>query len=134
VPREAVGWSSDPTLRALFVDESARRIEALGVGAARLSVDHPDPPLVETLWREAHTLKGGASVVGVTEIVDLAAEVEAILGALRDGRLVVSAVLLDDLRDAVAELRETRERVVASVSASTSSDERARRGLNPPSR
>lgn len=119
MPSETTGWSKEPALRAAFIDESARRIESLADVAARLSTDDVDVSLVDALWREAHTLRGGAALVGLAALVDLAAEIEAILGGVRDGRLTVSDVLLDDLRDAIVELGEARERAAATPAATT---------------
>lgn len=114
MPSETTGSSKEPTLLALFIEESAHRIEVLDTGSARLSSVEAEPALVDALWREAHTLKGGASMVGMVDVVDLAAEIEAILGAVRDGRLTVSDALLEDLRDAIVELRETRDALAGS--------------------
>jgi CheY-like chemotaxis protein len=99
------GWSDDPELRALFARESADTLAALDAGMQQLD----DASVLDDLIRRAHTLKGGAAVVGFTEVGDAAMLVEEVLIELRDGRMAptdgVRAGLIQDL----VALRQARD-------------------------
>ena len=90
-------WADDPELVATFRAEVLDRLASLRDGLLKLEA-HPSPrQLVGVLFRDAHTVKGSARMLGLTEVVDVAHRSEDLLGALRDGRLAVRADLVDVL-------------------------------------
>jgi chemotaxis protein histidine kinase CheA/CheY-like chemotaxis protein len=91
------GWASDPELMATFRAEVDERLASLCAGLLRLE-EHPSPrQLVASLFRDAHTVKGSASMLGLDPVVGVAHRAEDLLGALRDGRLAVRRELVDAL-------------------------------------
>jgi chemotaxis protein histidine kinase CheA len=57
---------------------------------------HPSPrQVVASLFRDAHTIKGSARMLGLSEVLAVAHSAEDLLGALRDGRLQVRRDLVD---------------------------------------
>ena len=90
-------WADDPELVATFRAEVEERLASLCEGLLRLEA-HPSPrQLVAGLFRDAHTVKGSARMLGLNGVVDVAHRAEDLLGALKDGRLTVRADLVDVL-------------------------------------
>lgn len=96
--------SADPDVLALFEQEAAERLGLLGELLLRLESDGADPEIVASLFREAHTLKGAAVVVGLESIGEAAHALEEVLADMRSGVLDVSAELLDRLFSMLDEL------------------------------
>jgi chemotaxis protein histidine kinase CheA/CheY-like chemotaxis protein len=90
-------WADDPELVATFRAEVEERLASLCEGLLRLEA-HPSPrQLVAGLFRDAHTVKGSARMLGLGGVVDVAHRAEDLLGALKDGRLAVRKDLIDVL-------------------------------------
>jgi chemotaxis protein histidine kinase CheA/CheY-like chemotaxis protein len=90
-----MGWAEDPELVATFRAEVDERLASLRDGLLALE-SHPAPrQLVASLFRDAHTVKGSARMLGLDQVVALAHRAEDLLGQLRDGRVVVRRDLVD---------------------------------------
>jgi chemotaxis protein histidine kinase CheA len=90
-------WADDPELVATFRAEVEDRLASLRDGLLKLE-SHPSPrQLVGVLFRDAHTVKGSARMLGLGAVVDVAHRSEDLLGALRDGRFQVRTDLVDVL-------------------------------------
>jgi two-component system chemotaxis sensor kinase CheA len=90
---------SDRSQKALseFVSEAQEIIDALAKGLMRLEgagVD-PDPELLNSVFRAAHSLKGLSSMFGVERLARLAHALEDALDDLRLGRRPLDAGALD---------------------------------------
>jgi chemotaxis protein histidine kinase CheA len=89
------GWADDPELLATFRAEVEERVASLQAGLLALEA-HPSPrQVVTSLFRDAHTVKGSARMLGLSEVLAVAHNAEDLLGALRDGRLPVRRDLVD---------------------------------------
>ncbi|MDQ1710201.1 MAG: two-component system, chemotaxis family, sensor histidine kinase and response regulator WspE [Frankiaceae bacterium] len=89
------GWADDPELLATFRAEVEERVASLQAGLLALEA-HPSPrQVVASLFRDAHTVKGSARMLGLAEVLAVAHSAEDLLGALRDGRLGVRRDLVD---------------------------------------
>ena len=62
--------------------------------------------LVETLFREAHSLKGAARAVELTEIESVCQAMESVFAAWKRGEIGPSQVMFDTLNEAVDTLHE----------------------------
>jgi chemotaxis protein histidine kinase CheA len=92
-----MSWADDPELVATFRAEVEERLASLCEGLLRLEA-HPSPrQLVAGLFRDAHTVKGSARMLGLGGVVDVAHRAEDLLGALKEGRLTVRKDLVDVL-------------------------------------
>ncbi|MDQ1642141.1 MAG: two-component system, chemotaxis family, sensor histidine kinase and response regulator WspE [Actinomycetota bacterium] len=90
-------WADDPELVATFRAEVDERLASLCEGLLRLE-QHPSPrQLVAGLFRDAHTVKGSARMLGLDSVVEVAHRSEDLLGALRDGRMAPRKDLVDVL-------------------------------------
>jgi two-component system chemotaxis sensor kinase CheA len=83
---------------AAFRAEQAEHRQAAGELLLELERDphHPErKALLDQLFREAHSLKGGARAAGLTAIEQLAHKVEDLFAAARDGRLDLTPAVCD---------------------------------------
>ena len=139
---------------------AGRDLPRRGRGTARLAVRGPAArsrrtrrprQLVAGLFRDAHTVKGSARMLGLDGVVDVAHRAEDLLGALRDGRLAVRNDLVDVLLVAAESISrsmpgaarpvgdEELAAVVAALDSAVAGDDpvavpRLRRGGGWPSR
>jgi chemotaxis protein histidine kinase CheA/CheY-like chemotaxis protein len=88
-------WGDDPELLATFRAEVEERLASLQAGLLQLE-QHSSPRQVITgLFRDAHTVKGSARMLGLEGVLHVSHGIEDLLGALRDGRFVVRRDLVD---------------------------------------
>ena len=91
------GWADDPELLATFRAEVEERVASLQAGLLALET-HPSPrQVVAGLFRDAHTVKGSARMLGLGGVLQVAHRCEDVLGALRDGRFGVRRDIIDVL-------------------------------------
>ncbi len=94
----------DKELRSLFKIESEERLQHLDDGLLRLEKSPTDQSLLEDMFREAHSLKGAARMLGLIQIQTLANQLEDALGAARKGEAALQP-------DAVAGMFQTLESI-----------------------
>jgi two-component system chemotaxis sensor kinase CheA len=87
--------------QALFAQEAEVRLSTLGRLVLELERDGTDEKLISSIFREVHTLKGSAAVVGFARISRVAHALEERLEDLRSGRCPVTSELVDALLSAV---------------------------------
>ena len=98
-------WANDPELVATFRQEVEDRLASLCDGLLKLE-SHPQPrQLVAALFRDAHTVKGSARMLGLEGVVEVAHLAEDLLGAVRDGRFDPRRDLVDLLLAAAEGIR-----------------------------
>ena len=98
-------WADDPELVATFRQEVEDRLASLCDGLLKLE-NHAQPrQLVAALFRDAHTVKGSARMLGLDGVVDAAHRAEDLLGAIRDGRFEPRRDLVDLLLAAAEAIR-----------------------------
>ncbi|MFJ5256791.1 Hpt domain-containing protein [Pseudomonas sp. NPDC088414] len=83
----------DPELLEIFLEEGFDIIENSGAALQRWQAEPGNRQEVETLLRDLHTLKGGARMVEIGPIGDLAHELEYLYESLATGVLQPSAEL-----------------------------------------
>ncbi|WP_295384679.1 response regulator [uncultured Thiodictyon sp.] len=99
----------DQELRDLFRAESAEHLQKIEAGLLQLERTPHDAPLLDEVFREAHSLKGAARMLGLREVQNLAHGIESLLGEARAGKLQIDSTLvppqlatLDRIRHLVA--------------------------------
>ncbi|MEP6761092.1 MAG: response regulator [Sporichthyaceae bacterium] len=90
-------WADDPELVATFRAEVDDRLASLCEGLLRLEEAASPKQLVASLFRDAHTVKGSARMLGLDDVVEVAHLAEDLLGALREGRMSARKDLVDVL-------------------------------------
>jgi two-component system chemotaxis sensor kinase CheA len=103
--------------RRLFEQEAGTRLSTLAERAMELEARRDDRELVAEMFRDAHTLKGGASVVGFDELAGVVHELEQLLEELRAGAREPDGALVDGVLAAVDALREMVARAMAGADA-----------------
>ncbi|HKP59162.1 MAG TPA: chemotaxis protein CheA [Polyangiales bacterium] len=88
-----------------FVRESDELIDEFEAGLVQLEEANAGGEIVHALFRAAHTLKGNAGMVGLTDFVRYTHVLENVLGRVRDGALGVDSRLIDCLLSAVDVVR-----------------------------
>ena len=95
-PRERESsWAEDPELLATFRAEVEERLASLSAGLLKLESQRSPKQLVARLFRDAHTVKGSARMMGLHRVLEVAHAAEDLLGAIRDGRMAVRKDLVD---------------------------------------
>ncbi len=88
-----------------FFEESFEAIDAMEAALLRLLPGAADNETINTIFRVAHSIKGGAGMFGFNEIASFTHTVEALLDELRSGRLQVTAPVCDGLLRSVDVMR-----------------------------
>ena len=98
---------ADPELLDIFLEEAADILDSSGAALLRWQAEPNNRQEVETLLRDLHTLKGGARMVEIGPIGDLAHELEFLYEGLSAGLLAPSAelfALLQGCHDRLAQM------------------------------
>ncbi|MGH8479611.1 MAG: chemotaxis protein CheA [Gammaproteobacteria bacterium] len=90
-----------------FFEESLEGLETMETGLLNLSPDEVETEAVNTLFRVAHSIKGGSAMFGFSAIASLTHVMETLLDHVRGGRAGIDRLLVDALLAAVDCLRET---------------------------
>jgi len=88
----------DSDLLEIFLEEGFDIIESSGAALLRWQAEPSNRQEVETLLRDLHTLKGGARMVEITPIGDLAHELEFLYEGLSTGVLKPTGALFELLQ------------------------------------
>ncbi len=88
-------WGDDPELLATFRAEVEERLASLQSGLLALEGAGNPRQAVAGLFRDAHTVKGSARMLGLDGVLHVAHSMEDLLGLVRDGRLKVRRDLVD---------------------------------------
>ena len=89
----------DPELVEIFLDEGFEIIESATAALQRWIVQTDNTLELETLQRDLHTLKGGAGMAEIPEILNLAHELEFLYEDLSVGKLKISSSAIDVLQN-----------------------------------
>jgi chemotaxis protein histidine kinase CheA len=93
--------TDNPELLATFDEEARERLASLASGLLAIESGPPSRTAIAALFRDAHTIKGSARMMGLTSIVEVAHAAEDVLAAVRDRRLKPGRELIDLLLAAV---------------------------------
>src|SRR3954447_5447304 len=94
----------DEELLQLFQQEADTPATSLGEHILQLE-SSGDPELVQQLFRDAHSIKGAAAMVGFDNVARVAHGLEDTLDELRSGKRAPEAGLVDVVLRAVDEIR-----------------------------
>lgn len=84
---------------ATFLEESYEGLEIME--SSLLDLDSADEETINTIFRAAHSIKGGAGTFGFNEVADFTHVVETLLDELRSGKQPVTPPLVNLLLEAV---------------------------------
>lgn len=95
----------DQELHRLFKAESEDHLARLDDGLLRLEKTPADPALLEEVFRESHSLKGAARMLGLGRIESAAHGLESILNAARKGEVPLTPDVIESMNAALVDLR-----------------------------
>jgi len=88
-----------------FFEESFEALDTMEAALLKLDIGAPDPELINTIFRVAHSIKGGSATFGFSEIASFTHSLETLLDELRSGGMAVSVALSDLLLKSVDVMR-----------------------------
>ncbi len=87
----------DDELRSIFKIESAEHIQRLEEGFLRIEKNPQNKAVIEDIFREAHSLKGAAHMLGLNSLESLSNCIEDILSAARDSSVPLTPEIIERL-------------------------------------
>ena len=90
----------------LFVEESIEGLDIMESGLLNLNLGAADPETMNTIFRAAHSIKGGGATFGHTEVSEFAHHVETLLDEMRQGDREVTRDGIDLLLQSVDCMRK----------------------------
>ncbi|XPV77311.1 MAG: Hpt domain-containing protein [Desulfovibrio sp.] len=103
-----------------FVEDSKEHLEDIESTLLDIESAGDDAPedLINTVFRAAHSLKGGAGMLGLENIKDLAHRLENVLHMIRSDELVATHEIINDLLDGFDKLLELVDNIDESENIS----------------
>jgi two-component system, chemotaxis family, sensor kinase CheA len=89
-----------------FFDESFEALDTMEAALLKLNVGAPEPEIVNTIFRVAHSIKGGSATFGFAEVASFTHTCETMLDELRGNRMQVTRAITDLLLKSVDIMRE----------------------------
>jgi len=90
---------------ATFFEESREGLDAMEAGLLALESGQQDPEIINSVFRAAHSIKGGAGTFGFDAIAGLTHVLETLLDELRAGKRALEAAAVDAMLSSVDVLR-----------------------------
>ncbi len=90
---------------ATFFEESREGLDAMEAGLLALEDGQNDPEIINSVFRAAHSIKGGAGTFGFEAIAGLTHVLETLLDELRAGKRVLESTAVDAMLSSVDVLR-----------------------------
>jgi two-component system chemotaxis sensor kinase CheA len=106
VPEISPHFIADEEMRQIFKTSSEERLQNLDAGLLHLEKQPGDQATLESIMREAHSLKGDSNMLGVTDLGKLAHQMEHILGALKRGEETLSGDICDRLSHGMTAMKQ----------------------------
>lgn len=103
----------------VFFEESFEGLQIMESGLLNLDLGAADTETINTIFRAAHSIKGGGGTFGFTEVSNFTHVLETLLDEMRDGRREVSQAAVNLLLKSVDCLRE----MLTAVQAGDAVDE-----------
>ena len=89
-----------------FFEESFEALDSMEAALLKLDIGAPDAESINTIFRVAHSIKGGAGMFGFADVASFTHTLETLLDELRSGRMRVTRPISDSLLRSVDVLRE----------------------------
>ena len=81
----------------IFIEESKEHLQSLNESLLQLENEPGNMPILNEVFRVAHTLKGMSGTMGYTRMQNLTHNMENVLSEIRNGHIVADSNLLDVL-------------------------------------
>lgn len=91
--------------KQIFLEESDEGLNILESGLLSLDSGTADDDVIHSVFRAAHSIKGGAGTFGLNEVADFTHLMETLLDEMRDGRRNINQAPINALLNSVDVLR-----------------------------
>src|SRR5579859_4256587 len=88
-----------------FFEESFEALDSMEAALLKLDIGAPEPELINTIFRVAHSIKGGSATFGFSDIASFTHSCETLLDELRSGGMQVTTEISDVLLKSVDVMR-----------------------------
>ena len=88
-----------------FFEESFEALDSMEAALLKLDIGAPDKELINTIFRVAHSIKGGSATFGFSDIASFTHSLETLLDELRGGGMQVTVPMSDLLLKSVDVMR-----------------------------
>jgi two-component system chemotaxis sensor kinase CheA len=88
-----------------FFEESFEALDSMEAALLKLDIGAPDSELINTIFRVAHSIKGGSATFGFADIASFTHSLETLLDELRSGGMQVTLSISDLLLKSVDVMR-----------------------------
>ena len=92
-------------VRALFFEESFENLDTMESNLLDLEIGSLNKELINSIFRAAHSIKGGAGIFKLEQLVTFAHIAETLLDEMRNGEHLITQILIDLLLRAVDIMR-----------------------------
>ena len=89
----------------VFFEESFEALDSMEAALLKLDVGAPDPERINTIFRVAHSIKGGSATFGFKDIASFTHSLETMLDEMRSGRMHVTQAISNILLKSVDVMR-----------------------------
>ena len=89
-----------------FFEESFEALDSMEAALLKLDIGKPEPELINTIFRVAHSIKGGSATFGFSGIASFTHSCETLLDELRSGNMQVTTAISDLLLKTVDIMRD----------------------------
>ena len=111
-----MGLADDITEEDLevFLQEADEQLLLLDEDIVRLEHEQNNAPLLQEIFRAAHTLKGSSAMMGLVQMTELAHGMEGLLDRVRQGTLEVTSQAVDALLHSLDRLKTMKDNLANS--------------------
>ena len=104
----------------VFLEETADRLDSIETGLLKLEScgSDCDPAIINSVFRDAHSVKAGSNLLKLSRVEDLSHKLENVLEMIRKEQLNPSEMIITASLESVDKLRELIENIEASESIS----------------
>ncbi|MEJ5361827.1 MAG: chemotaxis protein CheA [Spirochaetota bacterium] len=85
----------DQKLLQQFYHEATEHLDSAQFVLLELEHDSTNSELINTVFRDFHTIKGSSSFLGIKNVEDISHAIEDIFAAIRDGKMLLTRELVD---------------------------------------
>src|SRR5687768_11837529 len=91
---------------AVFFEESQEHLEEMEQLLLDLDVVNPDAEMLNSIFRAAHSIKGGSGIFGFDALASVTHIMESLLDKIRQGKMAITAEMVDLFLNSIDQLKE----------------------------
>lgn len=90
---------------AVFFEESQEHLDEMEQLLLALDVENPDPEMLNSIFRAAHSIKGGSGIFGFDALASVTHIMESLLDKIRQGKMAITTDMVDLFLSSVDQLK-----------------------------